>query len=330
MLNKIIKIIPITLIACASSEEIPPSENIYDASDPVLKYDASQAIDASINGNSIDYHGGRVLFGTTNLYLIWYGNWDGYSKEVIRYYLNNFGKSSYASILKSYYGYESVSSVDTLNDAGFFTASSDVYVLKEINDYSKGNVLEREDTENIIKSNIDNNLLPVDGNGIYVLMFSSDVMQYFNYIGFCSSYCGYHYLIQAFNTKIKYISIGDPLECPSQCSPFNYVYSHNNESIDAGYETPNGSIHGDNMISVLSHEINETITDPELDGWFDILGDENADICSWSFGNTFKTSNGSSANIKVKDKYFLTQQIWVNSDGGFCGLDLQNPSLEKK
>jgi len=30
----------------------------------------------------------------------------------------------------------------------------------------------------------------------------------------------------------------------------------------------------DGMISVLGHEIAEVITDPYLDGWFDVNGDE--------------------------------------------------------
>src|ERR1051325_6986767 len=34
-------------------------------------------VGASKRGNGISYHGGPIVAGTTNAYIIWYGNWSG-------------------------------------------------------------------------------------------------------------------------------------------------------------------------------------------------------------------------------------------------------------
>ena len=36
-----------------------------------------------VKGNGINYHGGPVMLGTTNVYYIWYGNWSGNSATTI-------------------------------------------------------------------------------------------------------------------------------------------------------------------------------------------------------------------------------------------------------
>ena len=33
------------------------------------------------SGNGINYHGGPVMLGTTNMYYIWYGNWSGQHRD---------------------------------------------------------------------------------------------------------------------------------------------------------------------------------------------------------------------------------------------------------
>ncbi len=42
----------------------------------------------------------------------------------------------------------------------------------------------------------------------------------------------------------------------------------------------------DATINVLSHELNEAITDPHGDAWYDSNGDENGDKCAWFWGTT--------------------------------------------
>jgi len=41
------------------------------------------------------------------------------------------------------------------------------------------------------------------------------------------------------------------------------------------------------MVSVMAHELEETISDPNLNAWYDSTGAENADKCAWTFGTTY-------------------------------------------
>jgi len=75
------------------------------------------------------------------------------------------------------------------------------------------------------------------------------------------------------------------------------------------------------MASILIHELEEAVTDPNLNAWYDANGEENADKCAWTFGSTYTVANGSKANMKlggVNGRDFLIQQNWVNASGGYC------------
>ncbi len=52
-------------------------------------------------------------------------------------------------------------------------------------------------------------------------------------------------------------------------------------------ESPNGNPDGDVQVSPTSHEISESITDPDtVTGWYDSSGYENGDECAYIFGQT--------------------------------------------
>jgi hypothetical protein len=74
------------------------------------------------------------------------------------------------------------------------------------------------------------------------------------------------------------------------------------------------------MASVLAHELEEAVTDPDLNAWYDTTGKENADKCAWKFGTTYTTSNGALANMKLGARDYLIQQNWLNDAGGLCTL----------
>jgi hypothetical protein len=73
------------------------------------------------------------------------------------------------------------------------------------------------------------------------------------------------------------------------------------------------------MASIIAHELEEAVTDPDLNAWYDRQGQENADKCAWTFGTTY-TKNGALANMQLGSRDFLIQRNWVNASGGYCAI----------
>lgn len=92
--------------------------------------------------------------------------------------------------------------------------------------------------------------------------------------------------------------------------------------------SPNGDA-ADPTANLISHEMNEAITNPAGGGWY--AGDpthEIADLCAWNFGNPLGTAaNGQAYNEVINGHPYYLQQEWSN-DGSHCvqryvpGVDL--------
>jgi hypothetical protein len=87
-------------------------------------------------------------------------------------------------------------------------------------------------------------------------------------------------------------------------------------------ETPNGNPDADVQVSPTSHEIMESITDPDtVTGWYDSSGFENGDECAYIFGPTQGTP-GQLYNQVINHRHYLTQEEFSNRDffktGGGC------------
>jgi hypothetical protein len=72
------------------------------------------------------------------------------------------------------------------------------------------------------------------------------------------------------------------------------------------------------MASIIAHELEEAVTDPDLNAWYDRRGSENADKCAWTFGTTSTAANGSKYNMTLGSRNYLIQRNWVNAAGGYC------------
>jgi hypothetical protein len=84
-------------------------------------------------------------------------------------------------------------------------------------------------------------------------------------------------------------------------------------------EYPNGNSNGnvDDTLSSLSHEANESITDPTLEAWFDEFGFENGDECrntplEEDYGAPLGGSAGSLFNQSIAGGHYYLQQEWSN------------------
>jgi len=249
---------------------------------------------ATVRGNGIDYHGGAVMTGTVKAYVIWYGAWAPASQTIVRDFLTSVGGSPYFKINTTY-----------KNKAGVAVSGAVALGAEAVDAYSQGKTnLSDTQIKNAVQVAIGAGKLPADPNGVYFVLTSSDVTK----SGFFTSYCGWHTAATIAGKDIKYSFVGDPTgpnlaNCAQQTT-----------------SSPNGLPGIDAMISVLVHELEEAVTDPDLNAWYDRQGYENADKCAWTFGTTYKAANGSLANVKLGSRDYLIQRNWLNASGGKCTM----------
>ena len=243
--------------------------------------------------NGISYHGGPLILGTTNIYYIWYGNWSGNTADSI---LNNFafniGGSPYFNINTTYYNGSNVHVSNSVNYAG-----------STVDAYSQGTTLSDAGVQAVVSAAITSGHLPKDTNAVYFVLTSQDVNES---SGFCTQYCGWHTHGTISGSDIKYSFVGNPARCLSACAWQS--------------TSPNNNAGADGMASIIAHELEEAVTDPDLNAWYDTRGQENADKCAWTFGTTQTASNGSLYNMTLGGMQYLIQRNWVNASGGFCAL----------
>ena len=253
--------------------------------------------------NGINYYGGPVLLGTVNLYLIWYGNWaNSGTPPILTDLASAIGGTPYYNILRTYYGVS--------HGAMQYIANSAHYAGTATDNYSQGTHLLASGEEGtggiptaIVQNAISNGTLPLDANGIYLLLPSSDVQV----DGLGTQYCGYHQLVTIGSTNISMALIGDTPGCAF-----------------AAQTSPNNNLEADTMANIMVHEIAESITDPDpYIGWLDASHNEMGDKCAYNFGSTQTAPNGAPYNQAIGSRLYLLQQLWVNASGGYCGQSWQ-------
>ena len=239
--------------------------------------------------NGISYHNGPVMLGTPSIHYIWYGNWSGNSATTILTSLaQNLGGSPYMGINATYYNGSNthVSGAISFGGATFDTNSS------------QGTALTDAQIQSVVAATN-----PTDANALYMVLTSADVNAT---SGFCTQYCGWHTHATIGGRDIKYAFVGNPDRCPSSC--------------EQQTTSPNGNAGADGMASIIAHEAEEAISDPDLNAWYDSRGAENADKCAWTFGTQSTAANGSKYNVTLGGSKYLIQQNWVNAGGGFCAM----------
>jgi hypothetical protein len=115
--------------------------------------------------------------------------------------------------------------------------------------------------------------------------------------GFGTAYCGWHTFGTLGAKNIPYIAIQD----------FTSAYAR---ACSAQTISPNSDYQLDAMASVLVHEIDEVLTDPDIRTWYDSRGAENADKCAWTFGVT-NLINGAKYNFSANGIKYLIQRNWL-------------------
>lgn len=262
---------------------IQDSEGSFDSQEPLGEIDP------------IVYHGGPVLLGTVNAYFVWYGNWHrNGTPYIFNDWIQAIGGSPYFNINTTYF-----------DSSGEHVSGSVAFAGSTFDRYSHGLDLTSSDVGGVVADAMSSGALPTDENGVYLVMTSPDVSQ----SAFCQAYCGWHGRMPYRESDIKVAFVGGSNRCPGACARQRVV-------------SPNDNVEADGMINIATHELEEAITDPDLNAWYDSRRLENGDKCAWQFGETYMLPNGSLANMRLGGRHFYIQQNWVNDGLGYCALAL--------
>lgn len=254
----------------------------------------------------ITYHGGSLI-QTPTAYYILYGNWNQSNGSdnaagvtILEDFARGVGGTDYFKINSTY------------NAGGFSITGNVVYGGKTTDAYSRGSRLRDADILSIVTSALSSGRLPYSLDAVYFVLTSSDVSEQ---SGFCSKYCGWHTSANTSFGRVRYSFVGNANRCLSSCA--------------AQTAGPNGNAGVDGMISVVAHELEEAVTDPDpSSGWVDSRGAENADKCAWTFGTTTLGTNGAYYNMSFGGRNWLIQRNLVqNTSGDVCkrGLTATQP-----
>jgi hypothetical protein len=275
--------------ACVTDDDVDPatasqSQALGNETRPKHEHGPKGEAGKAGHTAAISYHGGPVMTGTPSIHFIWYGNWSGNTATTILPNLvTGLSGSSYEAINATYY-----------NGSNQHVSGNVSYAGSTNDNYSHGTSLSDAQIEQVVAATN-----PTDTNAIYMVLTSADVTAS---SGFCTQYCGWHTDASINGRDIKYAFIGNPDRCPSAC--------------EEQTTSPNGNAGADGMASIISHEMEEAISDPDLNAWYDRQGAENADKCAWTFGTEQTASNGSKYNQTLGGRNWLIQRNWNESTQG--------------
>jgi hypothetical protein len=245
------------------------------------------------SSSNLTYQGGPVMVAPTNAYYIWYGSqWDTGSQNTLTNLGQKIGGSPYFNINTTYYNASNTHVVNSVTLAGS-TTNSGTY----------GTRLTDANIQSIVTDAINSGALPSDANGVYFVLTDKATTAT---SGFCTQYCGWHTNATIGGKNIKYAFVGDAeTQCASACGVNN--------------PSPNGTPGADAMASVVAHELEEAVTDPDGNAWYSTYnGYENGDKCAWNFGATSTASNGAKYNQTFGTMKYLIQQNWVIAPTQTC------------
>lgn len=251
-------------------------------------------------------HGGSVMWHPLTVYLIFYGNWARPSGSNTMASINLITNYTYAFSnsprFKVNHAYASPSqSYTNFVPTTFTLASTYIVPIGTGGQYIFGSSLTDNNIGDIVSYATANNAAhwgPPNPNGVYFVLTSSDINET---SGFCTEYCGWHSYGTFHNVPaIKFAFVGNAARCLNGCSA---------QSI-----SPNGNPGVDAMLSIISHELDEMVTDPNFFEWYDVSSEESADKCAWTWGSVTRLPSGAYYNMQLTTpsgtKKYLIQRQW--------------------
>jgi hypothetical protein len=162
------------------------------------------------------------------------------------------------------------------------------------------------------------NSLPSDLAHLYIMFLpkgveacftSSDGAQHggcsINHAYPSNTFCGYH------ASSSSHPPLYSDMPFPIYNSAVGYTCS---SEYDPGLESPNAQIDADVELGTVSHEINESITDPEGSAWYDKKFHEVGDECSYIYGSGFGGTSGALYNQTINGANYFIQEEFSNEN----------------
>lgn len=304
--------------------------------------------------NDVSWNNGYVMSGTTNVYVTYITSKPGFYTSnslqvtLLQSFITGLSLSPYAQLLTKFpQGTNTtVKGSDKFNYVGYAISPTAVTTLTD------------KDVAINLNKVIVTQKWPYDKKGLYIVIFSGEI-QYtsattgsgWNQPG---GWCGFHMLTNVGGHSIQVLTVGDETGVTDSseitqaacagiylgqlgAGSWNYKWTGaiadcTSSSYGCSFVAPNDK-YVDAMISVVSHEIFETITNPNGKGWYrDCDGYEIGDICVFDYGHVQEdwTSEYSYVNYNLQfgSNYFLVQEEWNYrpGNGSFCALSTGSPT----
>ncbi|KAK9282545.1 hypothetical protein L1049_005466 [Liquidambar formosana] len=252
-----------------------------------LNQKLSQSSTLASTSTEFTYHGGPLLTGprSINIYLIWYGTFFLKDRTPITDFFASLDPSKGLFPLKEPAVSTWWKTTTSYKDKAGKPVSTTFRLAKQLGDigYSLGKNIKRAQIANYVKSKIDNKILPLDPNGIYLVLTSKNVIVE----RFCMGSCGFHDSFMAsVKGRVVYAHVGDPLvQCPGLCA-WPYAVPAYGPPGQVPLLAPN-SVGTDGLVMNIATILAGAATNPFKSGYFqgDVLAPlEAVTACPGIFG----------------------------------------------